>query len=73
MENEVFSGEVEFTEEESMSQISINAMSGHSSFNTMRVNGHMGKKTLHILIDSGSTHNFLDEQLASVWGVSRSL
>jgi len=32
--------------------------------NTMRVNGHKGKKTLHILIDSGGTHNFLDEHLA---------
>jgi len=68
MENELFSGEVEFTEEESIPQISINAMNGHSGFNTMRVNGHRGKKTLHILIDSGSTHNFLDEQLAKSLG-----
>jgi len=26
--------------------------------------GHKGKKILHILIDSGSTHNFLDETVA---------
>jgi len=64
----VFNEEVEFEGEEVTPQISINAMHGHSGFNTMRVNGHKGKKTLHILIDSGSTHNFLDEQLARKLG-----
>ena len=44
--------------------LSINAMNGCSGFNTMRVSGHLGKKTIHILLDSGSIHNFLDEQLA---------
>ena len=39
-------------------------MNGCSSFNTMRVNGHIGKKTIHIFLDLRSTHNFLDEQLA---------
>jgi len=67
-EAEIFSGEVELDAEELVPQISINAMSGYSSFNTMRVNGHKGKKTLHILIDSGSTHNFLDEHLARKLG-----
>jgi len=49
-------------------QISIDAMSGHSGFNTMKVNGHKGKKTLHIFIDSGSTHNFVDETVAKRLG-----
>jgi len=34
----------------------------------MRINGHVGKKTIHILIDSGSTHNFLDDKLARKLG-----
>ena len=45
-------------------QISINAMSGNSGFQAMRVNGYIGNKILHIVVDSRSTHNFLDEQLA---------
>ena len=67
-EEGIFTGEVNFVEEEVEPQISINAMSGHPGFNTMRVNGHKGKKTLHILIDSGSTHNFLHEHLARKMG-----
>ena len=42
-EGDIFNGEVEFEEEDLVPQISINAMSGHSGFNTMRVNGHKGK------------------------------
>ena len=42
----------------------MNASNDKQGFHTMRVNGHFGKKTLHILIDSGSTHNFIDIELA---------
>ncbi|XP_074296892.1 uncharacterized protein LOC141627552 [Silene latifolia] len=45
--------------------ISINALSGNQSFQPMRVTGYVGKKPLHILIDSGSTHNFIDLELAN--------
>jgi len=34
----------------------------------MRVIGYYQKKPLHILIDSGSTHNFLDEGVAKKLG-----
>ena len=34
----------------------------------MRINGYVRKKTIHILIDSGSTRNFLDENLAKLLG-----
>ena len=44
--------------------ISVNALSGSTSFSTMRVKGLVLDKSLHILIDSGSTHNFLDTQAA---------
>lgn len=51
--------------------ISIHAISGSTKkrFSTIRVTGRVGRKALHILIDSGSTHNFLDIQLAKKLGL----
>ena len=46
----------------------MNAMNGVSGFDTMRINEHVEKRTLHILIDSGSTYNFLDVNLAKRLG-----
>lgn len=46
--------------EESNPEISIHALTGTQNFQTMRVRGFVGKKELHILIDTGSTHNFLN-------------
>lgn len=40
--------------------ISVNALVGNQSFQTMRLKGMVKRKPLHILVDSGSTHNFLD-------------
>jgi len=54
--------------EEVEPQISMNAICGNTGFQTMRINGHVGKKTIHILIDSRSTHNFLDVNLAKGLG-----
>ncbi|XP_074313633.1 uncharacterized protein LOC141648817 [Silene latifolia] len=48
--------------------ISLNAMAGHNSFQTMRVTGKVRTHSVHILIDSGSTHNFLDEGVARKLG-----
>uniref|UniRef100_A0A803MQL7 Retrotransposon gag domain-containing protein n=1 Tax=Chenopodium quinoa TaxID=63459 RepID=A0A803MQL7_CHEQI len=44
--------------------ISLHALSGSQSFTTMRVQASVQGKPLQTLIDSGSTHNFLDRQLA---------
>ncbi|KAD3336501.1 hypothetical protein E3N88_32020 [Mikania micrantha] len=44
--------------------ISLNAIMGVPSFSTMRIKGSIGTKPLQILIDSGSTHNFLNLDLA---------
>lgn len=49
--------------------ILVTALSGSNNFQTMRVNGVFGKQTLHILIDSRSTHNFLDLSLAKKLGL----
>jgi len=49
-------------------QISVNALTGLAGFRTMRITGYHQKRPLHILIDSGSTHNFLDTQMAEKYG-----
>ncbi|XP_074267352.1 uncharacterized protein LOC141590682 [Silene latifolia] len=57
-------GDTEFEVHSIDPHISINALHGSQSFQTMKVTGYMGRKSLHILIDSGSTHNFLDLDLS---------
>lgn len=54
--------------EREIAQISINAIFGISYYNTMRVKGVHKKRSLFILIDSGSTHNFLNSQVAAKLG-----
>ena len=46
----------------------VNALSGVSTYQTMRVTSYHHKKALHILIDSGSAHNFLDCKKAQKLG-----
>ncbi|GJW85685.1 retrovirus-related pol polyprotein from transposon TNT 1-94 [Tanacetum coccineum] len=55
---------------QSSPHILLNALSGIPTHNTMRVRGHVLKHILHILMDSGSTHNFLDIYMAKrlEWG-----
>ncbi|GJX87224.1 retrotransposable element Tf2 [Tanacetum coccineum] len=55
IQEEVIGEVIEYTP-----QISLHALNGVESFQTMRVTGHMGKHQLHILIDCGSTRNILD-------------
>ncbi|PKI69639.1 hypothetical protein CRG98_009994, partial [Punica granatum] len=53
--------EVEEEQEETAPLISLHALLGTRSFQTMRVVGTTGKRLLlHIKVDSGSTHNFLN-------------
>ncbi|PHT64825.1 hypothetical protein T459_29250 [Capsicum annuum] len=48
--------------------VSIYAMNGLYNFRTMRVNIYLKGKAIHVLIDSGSTHNFLDLETAKWLG-----
>lgn len=48
--------------------ISLNAINGNTTYQTMRVTGKVRGNALHILIDSGSTHNFLDVNIAKKFG-----
>ncbi|XP_022008221.1 uncharacterized protein LOC110907566 [Helianthus annuus] len=45
-------------------QISLNALMGIPSYSTMQVVGMVGTRYLYILLDSGSTHNFMSKSLA---------
>ncbi|XP_012839901.1 PREDICTED: uncharacterized protein LOC105960281 [Erythranthe guttata] len=54
--------------EEQLSQVSMHAMTGTHDFRNMRLTGSAKGKTIHILIDNGSTHNFVDEQTAKSLG-----
>lgn len=53
-------------------EISIHAITGIKGYRTLRLTGHCHKKALNILIDTGSTHNFMDSGLVARigWKVS---
>ncbi|XP_071728214.1 uncharacterized protein [Rutidosis leptorrhynchoides] len=60
----------EVTEYESFAQphLSLNALTGTNNYQTMRVSGKVNKYKVHIVIDSGSIHNFLDYETAKKLG-----
>lgn len=45
-------------------QFSLYGQTRVGSFQTMRIRGSCGNKTCFLLIDSGSSHNFIDSRLA---------
>lgn len=51
------------THKPSPAQISFNAMSGHLAPETLRVTGQVGGQEVVILIDGGSTHNFVQSKV----------
>jgi len=54
---------------EEFPEISLNAITGSPSPKTMRVVGLLRYHQVVILIDSGSTHNFIDMKLAATLGI----
>ena len=52
--------------EEDLMAISSQATQGTSQGKTIKLSGHILKHQAVILVDSGSSHNFISEQLASL-------
>ncbi|XP_010484947.1 PREDICTED: uncharacterized protein LOC104763244 [Camelina sativa] len=57
-------------EEKDTPRVSISAVSRVSDYRTMKVKGFHKKQVLFILLDSGSTHNFMDPSTAKMLGVN---
>ncbi|PHT67372.1 hypothetical protein T459_26859 [Capsicum annuum] len=49
-------------------EISMHALNGSLGFRTLKVIGYHSKMGLHILIDTGSSHNFIDPELVRKLG-----
>lgn len=49
-------------------EISVHVLNGSLGYRTLKVTGYHAKKPLHILIDTGSSHNFIDPELVKVLG-----
>ncbi|KAJ1407468.1 Retrotransposon gag domain [Sesbania bispinosa] len=43
--------------------VSMNAIHGETRYPTLRITGWLGKRRIHILVDTGSNHNFVDPSL----------
>lgn len=65
-EMEEVTQELEEGEEEA---VCLNAMTGTPEPNTFKLRGLIKKRVVIILVDSGSTHSFLDSQTAKELGV----
>jgi hypothetical protein len=50
--------------EEDMPKISLAAITGIAQLQTLKLRGHVKKENVTILIDTGSTHNFIDINVA---------
>lgn len=50
-------------------QISLHALSGHSILKTLRITGRITNHPIVILVDGGSTHNFVQECLVKTLGL----
>lgn len=48
--------------------VSLNSLLGNilGGSSTMRIKGTIGNQTLHILLDTGSSHNFLSDKLSKL-------
>jgi len=55
--------------EEAIPEISFHALAGTTHPQTFRVIGRVGNKKLIVLIDGGSTHNFIDQFVVTKLGL----
>lgn len=61
---EVFDEEAEEENEAETTEISIHALKGQVNDRTIRLGGIVNNKSVSILVDSGSTHNFIQIEVA---------
>ncbi|GKD98904.1 gypsy/ty3 retroelement polyprotein, partial [Tanacetum coccineum] len=71
--DEEWDNEEEYMEEdypipEEVPQVSLNALNGANYFQSLRITGKIGKHEVHVLVDCGATHNFLDVNVAKQVG-----
>jgi hypothetical protein len=62
--------EIENIVDEAIQKISFHALAGMTHPQTFRVIGKVGNKDLTVLIDGGSTHNFIDQAIVTKLGLS---
>lgn len=58
-----------FEEKAPPAEISLNALCGSQSYNTIRLQGQVKNQKVSILVDSGSTHSFIDSKLVKQLGL----
>ena len=63
-------GDIEEKEDSDKLEISLHAMAGSPTPQTMQIHGVINQQSLVVLIDSGSTHNFIEERLAEKLGLT---
>ncbi|XP_070036260.1 uncharacterized protein [Nicotiana tomentosiformis] len=61
--NELEEHEMELSQPMEQMEISIHALNGSLGYMTLRVTGYHSQKPLHILVDTESSHNFMDPEL----------
>lgn len=74
LEEDVYDGDnndVESSNNHYLPQISLHALSGTNTPQTMQVNGLAHGKKVQVLIDSGSTHYFVNAKYATRLGCHR--
>lgn len=71
-EDDVFedaSQNIDEEEDDIRPKVSVNAVLGVSDFRTMKIKGDHKKRTIFLLVDSGSTHNLLMSNWLGNWDV----
>ena len=63
-------GDIEEKEDSDELEISLHAMAGSSGPQTMQIHGVINQQSLVVLIDLGSTHNFIEDRLAEKLGLT---
>jgi len=63
-EEEATVEEISTLVEGTQTEISLHAFEGHISSNTIRLKGEISNKSVSVLVDTGSTHNFMQKNVA---------